>query len=177
MAIRCSHTYTRRRDFLRPAVHFVGKLLGMDLPTGKIGEILDGHGARAEKARALAQLIQTTGGFHWVGLYDVSATEIAAIAWTGAQAPAFPTFPIDRGLNGAAVAQRKPVIVQDVRTDPRYLTTFGATRGEAIFPVLGIGGQRVVGTIDVESDRVNAFAPADIALLETFADLLRPLWR
>jgi putative methionine-R-sulfoxide reductase with GAF domain len=148
----------------------------MKLPVGKISEILSSPISRVEKARALAELIQATGHFHWVGLYDVSDTEISAIAWTGLQAPAFPTFPIDRGLNGAAAVQRRPVIVQDVLTDSRYLTTFGATRAEAIFPILRMDGERVAGTIDVESDRVDAFAAEDIALLENFAELLRPLW-
>jgi hypothetical protein len=78
------------------------------------------------------------------------------IAWSGPEAPTYPRFPIAKGLNGACVASRKPVIVQDVASDSRYLTTIGGTRGEMIQPVFDETGV-VVGTIDVESDRVNAF--------------------
>src|SRR2546423_4720 len=114
-------------------------------------------------------------GYRWVGLYDVRPSHIAAIAWTGPTAPRHPTFPRTQGLNGAAVAVGAPVIVQDVRNDPRYLTTFGSTRAEAIFPVCGAAGE-LVGTIDVESDRINAFTPEDEAFLRQCADVLAFLW-
>ena len=124
----------------------------------------------------LAHLIQAERMFHWVGLYDVSDTHVSAIAWTGTEAPAFPTFPVSQGINGAAVAARTPVIVQDVTKDSRYLTTFGATRSEAVFPILSADNSRVVGTIDLESEEVNAFQPPDEAFLRTCAEQLRPLW-
>lgn len=141
----------------------------------RVGEILASSMSRPAKARRLAQLVQQECGFHWVGLYDVSATEISAIAWTGEIPPAFPTFPINKGINGAAVEERRPVVVQDVTKDARYLTTFGDSKAEAIFPVLSREG-RVIGTIDVESDRVNAFGTEQEAFLAMCAALLTPLW-
>ena len=141
----------------------------------QVAGILRSAMSRPEKARSLAQLVQARRLFHWVGLYDVSDTHISAIAWTGADAPAYPTFPITHGLNGAAVAERRAVVVQDVSKDARYLTTFGATKAEAIFPVLSADGT-VVGTIDVESDRVNAFTSEDVTFLQKCALLLAPLW-
>jgi len=44
-----------------------------------------------------------------------------------------------------------------VRNDPRYLTAFGNTLSEIIIPVLDEKNGAVVGTIDVESERANAF--------------------
>jgi L-methionine (R)-S-oxide reductase len=99
-----------------------------------------------------------------------------AIAWTGSDAPAYPRFPVSQGLSGAAVATGQPVVVQDVSRDPRYLTTFGSTRAEAIFPVTALHDGRIVGTIDVESDRVGAFQAEDEAFLRDCALMLRPLW-
>jgi L-methionine (R)-S-oxide reductase len=131
---------------------------------------------RAKKAKSLTDFIRTERNYHWVGLYDVSRTQISAIAWTGDQAPAFPTFSISKGLNGVAVAEKRPIVVQDITRDSRYLTTFGATRSEAIFPVLSTDETEVVGTIDVESDRVNAFSAEDEAFLRECSILLRPLW-
>jgi GAF domain-containing protein len=131
--------------------------------------------SRPTKARLLAETVREAGNYRWVGLYDVGPAEITAIAWTGSVSPAFPSFPVSQGLNGAAAASGKPVIVQDVSQDPRWLTTFGSTRAEAIFPVLGVGGT-VVGTIDVESDRIGAFGPDDEALLDEAARVLRPFW-
>ena len=132
---------------------------------------------RRVSARQAAELIRDAGSYRWVGLYDVTATEIVAIAWTGSAAPAFPTFPVTQGLNGAAVAAREPIVIQDVTQDPRYLTTFGGTRAEAIFPVAAREGGPIVGTIDVESDRPNSFTPDDERFLRSCAKALAPLWR
>jgi GAF domain-containing protein len=108
-----------------------------------------------------------------VGLYDVTPEEVVAIAWTGTEPPAYPRFPVTKGLTGAAVATQEPVVVQDVTTDPRYLTAFGSTRAEAIFPVRVDG--RIVGTIDLESDRVRAFGPDDEDFLKACTSILVPL--
>jgi L-methionine (R)-S-oxide reductase len=131
--------------------------------------------SRTEKAREAAALIRVLGAYRWTGLYDVSPSEIAVIAWDGPEAPTYPRFPVTKGLNGAAVASKRAVIVQDVSADPRYLTTIGGTRGEMIQPIVGPSGA-VIGTIDVESDRVNAFSARDEALLAACAERLRWLW-
>ena len=130
---------------------------------------------RRAVAREAADLIRQAGSYRWVGLYDVTETEVAAIAWTGEIAPAFPRFPRTQGLNGAAVAAGDVVISQDVARDPRYLTAFPTTGSEAIVPVL-TDDRQVVGTIDVESDRLNAFSPEDEIFLRRCALALAPLW-
>ena len=98
------------------------------------------------------------------------------VGWSGAVAPAFPRFPKDQGLNGAAVRSARPVVVQDVSADFRYLTTFGSTGAEAIFPVVSSSTGNVIGTIDAESDRTNAFTPADDVFLSACARALLPFW-
>jgi GAF domain-containing protein len=129
---------------------------------------------RIEKARAVAQAIKVARAYRWVGLYDVTPEEVVAIAWTGSDPPAYPRFPVTKGLSGAAVATRQPVVAQDVKTDSRYLTAFSSTCAEAIFPVAVDG--RIVGTIDVESDRINAFGPEDEEFLKSCTLILTPLW-
>jgi L-methionine (R)-S-oxide reductase len=142
----------------------------------ELDDVVRAIGTRVERARRVAEAIRRAGEFHWVGLYDVMDSEIAAIAWTGTEAPAFPRFPRDQGLNGAAVASGETVVANDVANDPRYLTTFGGTGAEMIVPVRDSAG-RVVGTIDVESPRAGAFGPRERALVERCAVVLLPLWR
>ena len=136
----------------------------------------EGSGDRPAKAQRAADLIRSLGPYRWAGLYDVLPTEISVIAWSGPEAPTHPRFPIAKGLNGACVSSRQPVIVQDVANDPRYLTTIGGTRGEMIQPVVNQSGV-VIGTIDVETDRVNAFSGRDEELLAVCAKNLFWLWR
>jgi L-methionine (R)-S-oxide reductase len=140
-----------------------------------IRSIAMGGDDRAVKAKRLVEGIQKLGDYRWVGVYDVSPETVSVIAWSGPGAPAHPSFPASQGLTGAAIQQKKTVIVGDVRTDPRYLTAFGNTLSEIIVPVLSPDG-RVIGTIDVESERPNAFSARDQQIIEQCAAAALPLW-
>jgi GAF domain-containing protein len=134
---------------------------------------------RAASLQEVAELLRSTGGYRWVGLYDVdgAAGIVTNTVWSGPGAPEYPTFPITKGLTGGAISARKTINVGDVKGDPRYLTAFGTTRSEIIVPVLDWAGENVVGTIDVESEEPNAFSEKAQALLETCSHIIRPLWR
>ncbi|MGB9070737.1 MAG: GAF domain-containing protein [Candidatus Acidiferrales bacterium] len=133
-------------------------------------------GGRAERAKRLAELIGKLGDYRWVGVYDVGAENVSIIAWSGPRASEYPTFPMTKGLSGAAIQRRKAVVMGDVRNDPRYLTAFGSTLSEIIVPVLAPGEDRVIGTIDVESEQANAFGPRDQQMIEQCAQAALPLW-
>ena len=102
---------------------------------------------------------------------------MSAIAWSGAEGPAYPELPITSGLISAAIREKKTIVVGDVRNDPRYLKALGNTLSEMIVPVLDSAGQKVVGTIDVESEFADAFCAEQTAEVEEFARLARPLWK
>ena len=110
-----------------------------------------------------------------MGLYDVTSSEISAIAWTGDQAPAHPVFPREQGLSGSAVASGSTIISNDVAKDPRYLTAFGSTGSEMIVPIRN-NDSLVVGTIDVESERTRAFGIAERELVEACVPGVLALW-
>ena len=93
----------------------------------------------------------------------------------GPAAPAYPNFPIDRGLTGAAIRSRSTVLSNDVANDPRYLTNQDSTGSELIVPVLRDG--RVVGTLDIEDARTDAFDQDDQTLFEELAAALPDLYR
>ena len=143
---------------------------------GQIRSIAASGDDRAAKAKRLAERIQTLGSYRWVGVYDVGPEQVSIIAWSGPSAPEYPKFPVDKGLTGAAIQQKKTVIVGDVRSDPRYLTAFGSTLSEIIVPVFTPGGDRVIGTVDVESERANAFSASDQQMIEQCAEAALALW-
>jgi putative methionine-R-sulfoxide reductase with GAF domain len=60
--------------------------------------------------------------------------------------------------------------------DPHYLTALGNTKSEIIVPVFDQQGSVVAGTIDVESELVDAFSSETQKLLEECAEVIRPLW-
>jgi L-methionine (R)-S-oxide reductase len=132
---------------------------------------------RMASLRDIAKLIRVYGGYRWVGLYDVDhdAGLLRNFVWSGPSAPEYTTFPIHKGLTGAVIAGRQVVNVGDVSADARYLTALGTTRSEIIVPVFD-REKRVVGTIDVESERLNAFDRAAEMPLVGCSETTKPLW-
>jgi sigma-B regulation protein RsbU (phosphoserine phosphatase) len=74
---------------------------------------------------------------------------------------------LGEGISGTAAARREPVLVGDVRNDPRYLNTVDAVRTEMAVPMTARG--KLVGVIDLQSTRVNAYTEYDRALLRLVA--------
>lgn len=132
--------------------------------------------SRKVRAGRIAETIRAAGSYRWVGVYDVRPDFVSNIAWSGSGAPAHPRFPVTQGLTSRAIAGKRTINVGDVAKDPDYLTALGDTRSEIIVPVLDESGERVVGTIDVESERREAFDAAAQAFLEDCARALRPLY-
>ena len=74
---------------------------------------------------------------------------------------------LGEGVTGTAAATRMPVMVDDVRQDPRYLNALDAVRSELAVPMLARG--KLVGVIDVQSTRVKAYSEHDRAMLRLIA--------
>ncbi|HLI89162.1 MAG TPA: GAF domain-containing protein [Ktedonobacteraceae bacterium] len=148
----------------------------MDDLLNTLQTILGGSAGRATKAKDICAAIRQAGNYRWVGLYDVTETEVRNIAWSGPGAPAYPNFPLTRGLSSVAIADKKIVVSNDVASDPRYLTAFSSTGSETIVPIMQPGTGKVIGTLDVESDHVNAFREADRQMLETCGKILGERW-
>jgi putative methionine-R-sulfoxide reductase with GAF domain len=148
----------------------------MEETLSKIRSGASSTAVRAERARQIADAIRALGPYRWVGVYDVSAELVSIISWSGPSAPAYPIFPVTKGLTSSAIREKAPVVVGDVRSDPRYLTAFGSTLSEIIIPILDPRDARVVGTIDVESERASAFSATDQKRLEECANAALALW-
>jgi L-methionine (R)-S-oxide reductase len=144
----------------------------------RLSQIVSEPTPRTERLQRIAGLIRAAGPYRWVGLYEVNGerAEVINIVWDGPGAPEFPVFPITKGLSASAIAERKAVNVGQVASDSRYLTAFGSTESEIIVPVFSSDGQKVVGTIDVESEQQDAFSTDVERTLVACADVIRPLW-
>ena len=74
---------------------------------------------------------------------------------------------LGEGIVGLAAERREPVLVADVKTDNRYLSASDIVRSELSVPM--IARQRLVGVIDVQSTRPDAFKDYDRAMLSLIA--------
>ena len=145
---------------------------------GELRSIVAGDADREIKASSIVRALRAAGPYRWVGIYDVDLQSgtVSNVAWDGPNAPAYPTFRISEGLTSRAISQKKIVNVGDVAADAHYLTALESTRSEIIVPVVDDLSGGVVGTIDVESQRSNAFDSNAEILLEECARVLRPFW-
>ena len=73
---------------------------------------------------------------------------------------------VGHGLVGAAVAEGKPILVNDVRIDPRYVEAVPGSRAELVVPLRRKG--RVIGALNLLSDRTNSFTETDEMMLRQF---------
>ena len=64
-------------------------------------------------------------------------------------------IPLSRGVTGAAVRARHAIRVADTSSDERYIETSTGIRSEIAVPL--IVNDRVIGVMDIESERVNFF--------------------
>jgi sigma-B regulation protein RsbU (phosphoserine phosphatase) len=64
-------------------------------------------------------------------------------------------IPLGKGVTGAAVESREPIRVLDTAADPRYIASHPGIRSELAVPLIVL--DRIVGVLDVESERIAFF--------------------
>ena len=122
--------------------------------------------------QTVAALADRFEHYSWVGIYLVEEDDLVLGPWQGPQATDHVRIPIGQGVCGAAAASGQTEVVDDVNADERYLSCFPSTRSEIVVPIVYEG--RIVGEIDIDSDRPAAFGEEDRALLERVAVLISP---
>jgi GAF domain-containing protein len=113
--------------------------------------------------------------YNWVGFYMIehgehNAPDILALGpFVGAMTP-HTRIPLNQGICGAAASSGKTVVVDDVKSDPRYLACSVETKSEIVVPIFVDG--KVVGELDVDSHFPTAFGAEDRRLMEHCAELV-----
>jgi L-methionine (R)-S-oxide reductase len=131
--------------------------------------------ASAAMRLAVDRLARDVDHYTWVGIYLLEGDELVLGPFVGKPSP-HTRIPLGRGICGAAATERRTIVVDDVNADPRYLACSLETRSEIVVPI--VHGGRVLGEIDIDSDRPAAFGDEDRRLLEAIAaSLAERAWR
>jgi L-methionine (R)-S-oxide reductase len=110
--------------------------------------------------------------YSWTGFYmlDPNDSETLVLGpFVGAPTPHV-RIPVTQGICGAAVVSGKTVIVDDVGSDPRYLSCSIETKSEIVIPIYA--RSKVIGEIDIDSHDPAAFIDADRVFLEEVARIV-----
>ncbi len=110
--------------------------------------------------------------YNWVGFYmlDPNDANVLVLGPFHGAPTDHVRIPVSEGICGAAVAQGKTVIVEDVSADPRYLSCSIETKSEIVVPIRV--RNEIAGEIDIDSHDLSAFGPDDRTFLEECARLI-----
>jgi sigma-B regulation protein RsbU (phosphoserine phosphatase) len=124
----------------------------------------------AELLQKIPQLISRLTRFNAFAAYllDEKAGELAVAYSVGYPEAVARTLrlKVGEGLVGAAVLEGKPIVVNDVHADPRYLEAVPGSEAELVVPLRRKG--RVLGALNLLSDRAGQFTAIDEMMMRQF---------
>lgn len=108
--------------------------------------------------------------YSWTGFYLMEGADTLVLGPYHGKPSPHARIPLNQGICGAAASTGEALIVDDVNADPRYLACSLETRSEIVVPIKRDG--KVLGEIDIDSDRPAAFSDDDRRLLEEIAEIV-----
>ena len=122
----------------------------------------------ANAANASALLSHALPDLNWAGFYLMRGGELVLGPFQGK--PACVRIPVGRGVCGAAVAERRSLVVPDVHAFLGHIACDSASRSELVVPLVRDGA--VLGVLDLDSPRPDRFDDDDRAGCERLAAIL-----
>jgi L-methionine (R)-S-oxide reductase len=123
----------------------------------------------ARMATAVALLHHKMPHFFWTGFYLLRDGRLVVGPYQGPLA--CPVLPGPEGVCWAAVHRGEPIVVPDVHAFPGHVECDARSKSEIVVPLRDAAG-RVMGVLDVDSDRRNAFGEADLRGLQAIVGAL-----
>lgn len=115
--------------------------------------------------------------YNWVGVYLLDDSG-KVLTLRDEHYMGLPTehkrIPLKSGICGASAASRETLVIDDVKSDPRYIACSLTVQSEIVVPI--VAGDKVIGVLDLDSDTPAAFTPEDRQELEAVAKALALTW-
>lgn len=120
----------------------------------------------------IASALHQVFGWWWVGFYWVKDGELVLAPFQGPIACTRIGF--GRGVCGAAWKEEKTQLVPDVEKFPGHIACSSATKSEIVVPIFDERA-KVVGVLDVDSEKYDVLDQEDALYLEKVANLIKKL--
>lgn len=126
----------------------------------------------------IAHQIQETFDFYYVGLFEMDEVQGALrfCASAGKDTPKYhqdyDTIHLGQGIVGTVAQTGQEIVARNVQLEPRYRFSpaLPQTLSEAAFPIKH--GDHLLGVLDLQSERPNAFHEYDLVLFRSLADTI-----
>ena len=106
----------------------------------------------------VAAVLKEAFGFFWVGFYIAKGDQLVLGPFQGPLACTRIDF--GQGVCGHAYSTAETVIVPNVDEFPGHIACSSASKSEIVVPIMN-GDGRVLGVLDVDSDRLDDFSETD----------------
>ena len=136
---------------------------------GQVGSILDPE----RLLQAVVEQVVEAFGYDYVAimLLDPETDELVFTVWAGALAARTPPGfrqKVGDGMAGQAAYLGETILANDVSQEPRYIAPFlYETQSELDVPLKR--GERVIGVLNIQNRRLNAFDAQDVQAMEALA--------
>jgi PAS domain S-box-containing protein len=117
--------------------------------------------------RTVVEAVAEAFGYTQVSLYLRNGDHIELQHQVG-YSRVLSRIPITDGVSGLVMRRGEPVLLEDVRNDPRFLGAIEGIESEVCVPLRDRG--RVVGILNVESTAGNRMGPADLRLMVALSE-------
>jgi len=127
----------------------------------QIHELTKGEPDLTANLANIAAALKQAFGFFWVGFYIVKENELVLGPFQGPVACTRIAF--GKGVCGTAWKERRTVIVPDVEQFTGHIACSGESKSEIVVPLFENG--KIIGVLDIDSDRLNEFDEVDAEYL------------
>ena len=124
----------------------------------------------ARMATMVALLHHKMPHFFWTGFYRLIGEDLVVGPYQGPVA--CQVLDREKGVCRAGVTRNETVLVPDVEAFPGHIPCDARSKSEIVLPVRDADGA-VIGVLDVDSDKIDAFDSIDAEYLERIVALLK----
>ena len=134
----------------------------------QIKALIDGETDTVANMAIVAAALKQTFNFFWVGFYLVKEDSLVLGPFQGPIACTRIRF--GKGVCGTAWKEAKTQIVPDVELFPGHIACSSESKSEIVIPLFK--GDKVIGVLDIDSEKLNSFDQFDAFYLEKLSNLL-----
>jgi len=135
----------------------------------QLAALIDGEPDLTANLANLSAALHDTFGWWWVGFYRVIDNELVLGPFQGPIACTRIKF--GKGVCGSAWKEAKSMLVPDVNAFPGHIACSGSSVAEIVVPVYD-KQRKVVGVLDVDSERFDVLDEVDVDYLEKISRLI-----
>jgi len=149
--------------------HGASKIETYETLLPQLAALVEGENDKVANLANIAAALRETFHWWWVGFYLVKENQLVLGPFQGPVACTRIGF--GKGVCGTAWKESKSIYVPDVDKFPGHIACSSSSVSEIVVPILDSTG-KVLGVLDVDSERYDVLDETDVFYLEKVCELI-----